>query len=268
MKKLLISLILFLFTLSTFAQGNYRDVVHLKNGSIIKGVIVEQVPGKQLKIETADGSLFVYQMEEIDKMSKEPITRSGLRIGNNTSNFSSPTAKGTIIISGSTNLSFGSINNEVKLNSEFGGVSFEYDSNHFSFSPSIGWLVVDGLALAITMDYESTKEKIEEEAYKKSTFLIGPSITYFFGSSNIKPFILGEYLFGSSKTDDDGDETTISVNGWGLGGGVAFFLNQHISLNLGLGYANMTAVPDKTVNYHYEITSKGIAFDGGLSIYF
>jgi hypothetical protein len=71
MKKLLISLTLLFLVLSAFAQGNYRDVVHLKNGSIIKGVIVEQVPGKQLKIETTNGNLFVYQMEEIDKMSKD-----------------------------------------------------------------------------------------------------------------------------------------------------------------------------------------------------
>jgi opacity protein-like surface antigen len=181
---------------------------------------------------------------------------------------SSPTAKGTIILSGSTNLSFASINNEAKLNSDFGGESYEYDSNNFSFSPSIGWFVTDGLALAITMDYESSKQEDEVEAYKESTFLIGPSLTYYFGSSNIKPFILGEYLFGSTKADDDGEETSVSVNGWGLGGGVAFFLNQHISLNLGLGYANMTAKPEDTVGYDVEIVSKGIAFDAGLSIYF
>lgn len=65
MKKLLISLTLLTFVLSAFAQGNYRDVVHLKNGSIIKGIIIEQVPSKQLKIETAEGNVFVYQMDEI-----------------------------------------------------------------------------------------------------------------------------------------------------------------------------------------------------------
>ena len=47
------------------------DVVHLKNGSIIKGTITEQVPNGQLKIETRDGSLFVFKSEEIDYVIKE-----------------------------------------------------------------------------------------------------------------------------------------------------------------------------------------------------
>ncbi len=38
------------------------DVVYLKNGSIIRGVIVEQVPNKSLTIKTADGNVFVLQL--------------------------------------------------------------------------------------------------------------------------------------------------------------------------------------------------------------
>ncbi|GAO27696.1 outer membrane beta-barrel protein [Geofilum rubicundum] len=267
MKKLLISLTLLFLALSTFAQGNYRDVVHLNNGSIIKGIIVEQVPGQQLKIETADGSIFVYQMDEIEKMTKEPMPLSGMST-RHISKFSSPTAKGTIMISGSTNLSFASINNETKLNSDYNNASYEYDTNQFSFSPSIGWFADNGLVVALNMDYESSKVEIEEETYKESTFLIGPSITYFFGSSNIKPFILGEYMVGNYKSEDDGEHNSATVNGWGLGGGVAFFLNQHISVNLGLGYAHMTSTPNEAASAVSETISKGIAFDAGLSVYF
>lgn len=55
---------------------NYQDVVSLKNGSVIKGVIIEQVPNQSIKIQTADGSIFVYQMAEVEKISKElPTTR-------------------------------------------------------------------------------------------------------------------------------------------------------------------------------------------------
>lgn len=53
-------------------DGDRRvDVVYLKNGSIIKGTIIEQVPNVSLKIETRDGSVFVYKIEEIEKMTKE-----------------------------------------------------------------------------------------------------------------------------------------------------------------------------------------------------
>ena len=52
---------------------SYREVVYLKNGSVIKGLIVEQVPSESLKIQTSDGSLFVYQMDEVAKIAKEEI---------------------------------------------------------------------------------------------------------------------------------------------------------------------------------------------------
>jgi hypothetical protein len=47
------------------------DVVYLKDGSIIKGTIVEQVPNKSVKIKTKDGSTFNYNMEQIEKITKE-----------------------------------------------------------------------------------------------------------------------------------------------------------------------------------------------------
>jgi ABC-type multidrug transport system fused ATPase/permease subunit len=52
-------------------QEIYKDVVYLKNGSIVKGVIVEQIPNLSLKIETGDGSIFVYKMDEVEKIGKE-----------------------------------------------------------------------------------------------------------------------------------------------------------------------------------------------------
>jgi hypothetical protein len=52
---------------------DYVDVVYLKNGSIIRGIIVEQIPDVSIKIKTADGSLFVFKMSEIEKITKEEV---------------------------------------------------------------------------------------------------------------------------------------------------------------------------------------------------
>jgi hypothetical protein len=52
-------------------ESNYIDVVYLKNGSVIKGMIVEQTPGVSLKIQSRDGNIFVYKMEEVERMTKE-----------------------------------------------------------------------------------------------------------------------------------------------------------------------------------------------------
>ncbi len=53
----------------TWAQE--KDVVYLTNGSVIKGNIIEQIPGKTITIETEDGSTFVFKMDEIAKIGKE-----------------------------------------------------------------------------------------------------------------------------------------------------------------------------------------------------
>ncbi len=52
-------------------QPQWQDVVYLKNGSVIKGMIIEQVPNESIKIQTADGSVFVYEMAQVTKIAKE-----------------------------------------------------------------------------------------------------------------------------------------------------------------------------------------------------
>ena len=61
------------FPLLASGQGIMEDVVYLKDGSIIRGLIAEQVPGKSVKIHTRAGNVFIFKMEEIDKIAKEPL---------------------------------------------------------------------------------------------------------------------------------------------------------------------------------------------------
>jgi len=49
----------------------YVDVVETTDGSIWKGVLVEQTPGVQYKIATADGSLHVLRGADVVKLSKQ-----------------------------------------------------------------------------------------------------------------------------------------------------------------------------------------------------
>ncbi len=79
MKVLIIFLSLMIFSFSfvnnIFAQERI-DVVYLKNGSIIKGTIIEQIPNVSIKIETKDGSVFFYKIDEVEKMTKEKVVSS------------------------------------------------------------------------------------------------------------------------------------------------------------------------------------------------
>jgi len=67
MKKLIIILILGI----CFTQ-TYEDVVILKNGSEIHGIIIEQKPNEYIKIQSGK-NIFVYQMDEINLIKKELI---------------------------------------------------------------------------------------------------------------------------------------------------------------------------------------------------
>lgn len=71
MRKLLLLLTLLLSISTYVAAQNYTEVVYLKNGSVIKGVIIEQVPNVSLKIKTSDGSLIICQMNDVEKITKE-----------------------------------------------------------------------------------------------------------------------------------------------------------------------------------------------------
>jgi hypothetical protein len=55
------------------AQQTVEEVVYLKNGSIVRGIIIEQVPNRTVKIQTADGNVFVFDIEDIEKLTKEPV---------------------------------------------------------------------------------------------------------------------------------------------------------------------------------------------------
>lgn len=75
----LVIFLLLIFPSLGITQGNMQDVVYLNNGSIIKGIIIEQVPNKSIKIQTKDGSIFFYRLDEIQKLTKEqPINYSPL----------------------------------------------------------------------------------------------------------------------------------------------------------------------------------------------
>lgn len=76
MKLILASLLLITFSATTLCAQTMQETVYLKNGSIINGTVIEQVPGQSLKIQTKDGSIFAYQMSEVEKITKSTASTS------------------------------------------------------------------------------------------------------------------------------------------------------------------------------------------------
>ena len=79
MKRISFILLIFVTTIS-FSQNNLDEVVYLKNGSVIRGLIIEQIPNQTLKIQTKDGSVFVYNFSEVQKITKEGLQNLGKAI--------------------------------------------------------------------------------------------------------------------------------------------------------------------------------------------
>ena len=65
-----------LVTTPILAQQALEDVVYLRNGSIIRGIIIRQIENESLTIRTKDGSQFVYPMNDVFQITKEPLTGS------------------------------------------------------------------------------------------------------------------------------------------------------------------------------------------------
>ena len=77
--KLLISL----FFLTNFLFSDSIDVIYLKDGSVIKGEIIENVINDYIKIESGQ-NIYVYKIELIDKIlieEKEPIYKKNHSFG-------------------------------------------------------------------------------------------------------------------------------------------------------------------------------------------
>lgn len=71
MRKFFLIMAIFLTLVSTISSQEKIDAVYLKNGDIIKGVIIENVPNDYVKIELQGGSIFTVKYSDILKMTKE-----------------------------------------------------------------------------------------------------------------------------------------------------------------------------------------------------
>ena len=66
-----IIILIILLTATAVRAQEYRDVVFLKNGSVIKGFYKELYPSDSLRMETIDGGVLVCAFTDIERIAKE-----------------------------------------------------------------------------------------------------------------------------------------------------------------------------------------------------
>jgi hypothetical protein len=102
MKKVLFLVFLITFIHPLISAQNNKDVIYLKNGSIIYGTLIE-ISDNQYKIRSDDGSIFVFSVSEVEKFIKEPVSlnerkkngpglavEAGFMLGSQTSDYPAP----------------------------------------------------------------------------------------------------------------------------------------------------------------------------------
>lgn len=75
MKRLLLILTLIVASFGIATAQNYKeydDVIYGTDGSVVRGTIIEQVPGVSYKIATEGGNIFVFDALKVEKITKEP----------------------------------------------------------------------------------------------------------------------------------------------------------------------------------------------------
>jgi hypothetical protein len=80
MKLLVLIIACFMFFSSgLFASDNYIDVIYLKDGTKIEGMIIEQVPNKSITIKKLNGELETIEMDKVQKTTKKDIDNINFR---------------------------------------------------------------------------------------------------------------------------------------------------------------------------------------------
>ncbi|MBN2521863.1 MAG: hypothetical protein JXB24_01250 [Bacteroidales bacterium] len=244
MKHLFFLTVLFCFAITNAQQQ--KDVVYLKNGSIIKGTITEMNPGSNLKIKTADGSLFVFEMNEIEKVIKETVTEPG---DEKTTASPEPSEKDTELTpeSKTTKTSYSQRNTELgKVHLGFQPAGFLQFGpvielgfrvgNTFVMGPHFRYTAL-GLAYNAVNDFENTLV----------CFSLGFSFKHFPAAQQKNKFYYGaglEYEYGESDDYDDW---------YGSHAGVVILTNAGYRWRFGSGfYINLGVYAGAVINIYDE----------------
>lgn len=156
------------------------------------------------------------------------------------------TVQGTFTVGGGVSYSSG------KEENIYGG---EVKSSTFSFRPSIGYFVVDNLAVGVNLGLTSGKQEQGSSTFKTSEFQVGPFARYYVFTSNERFAFMAEaaLLFGSDKQESGGFEQKGSSTAFYLSPGFTYFLTDRWGLDLQLqGISFYSSDPNKDVDNDKE----------------
>ena len=110
----------------------------------------------------------------------------------------------------------------------------------YNISPQAGYFVAKNFAVGVNLDYSHVKFDNPGGDFKHSTLGIGPLTRYYFGSSNIRPFVHAEYNYLSFKQTSPSQTFKENGSSYFLGGGLAAFVNRNVAIEGLAGYSHQS----------------------------
>lgn len=83
MKKLTILLTIIIASTFAFSQNKQSETIYLSNGSIIKGNVIE-LTQENIKIQTSDGSIYIYELSQVDRIVNNNLENNSTKDNNTT----------------------------------------------------------------------------------------------------------------------------------------------------------------------------------------
>ncbi len=218
MKK--VTAILFFLPIILFSQ-QFEDVVYLKDGSIIRGVIIEQIPNVQIKIQSGP-NIFVYKMDMIEKMAKEPLQSKTSTYSSYNSSGSSSFTKGKKSIGGLVRYSKMSYDGEDAYTS-------------FDIEPSIGYFLTNNFSINIGLIFNSYSSESTDYSNSNKGFKLGGRFH--------SPLNFGLGYFGlhyhsltNKTTTTYGNSNKNTDDAFSIGIGILQSLNDFVYLDYRMSY--------------------------------
>lgn len=166
--------------------------------------------------------------------------------------------KGNWVVSGNTGAGFNSVTTTFKAE----GLSEDGPkASTFSITPSVGYFVMDKLAVGIDLGYTTNTTKYEGSKSTVSSFSVMPNATYYFANgSKLVPFLGAGIGYASIKNSESvdfmgisgDDSTTTDGLAWKVKGGVTYMATQSLGINLGVSYDQFS---NKETYYNVDVRS-------------
>jgi len=215
-----------LIPILAFAQESV-DVVYLLDGSIIRGAIIEQVPNQSLKIQSG-ANLFVFQMDKIEKITKESIGENQGARPNSEPNNDSPLKTGTTLLSGS--ISYSKITYDGK---DIGSLT--------SIEPSIGYFISKSTCLNVGFLHSSQVQKGDGIKLTYSSTGINFGLRFYQDLSSNLAYAGAQYVtltqrmkWEESGYDDESDSQTDNYIFFEVG--IMQRINRYVYFDIGANY--------------------------------